>query len=331
MTRTFNNGTLADVEGTSSGKFYTSYNDTARYNGKYFLDPNMNAEGCSFAMTDILGSVTQTSYDESYHLTGYHYGSYHNMFAYIGHVSHAQSVEVDYNGNGGVIFHPPSQLPAGFFDSGIEQYKPKQAPPPLVEYDLTGTFLPQQTPWQAFWGSIENSVDTMQDAAIDIIENLDHHDALDAAGMIPVFGEAFDLVNAAVYLYEGDYVNAGMGAAAAIPFIGNFATGAKWTKKAVKAVDNIPGASQISKSLKMVIGSRQKTCVLVMSSWEQMVNFVFSPILFVSSMLRISQYITSPSMIITIISSLHEMMSMGRLVFWFIMRNTKENSNVTMI
>jgi len=50
---------------------------------------------------------------------------------------------------------------------------------------------------------------------------------LDFAGLIPVIGEAFDLANGAIYAARGDYLNAGLSAAAAIPFAGWGATGAK--------------------------------------------------------------------------------------------------------
>ncbi len=65
------------------------------------------------------------------------------------------------------------------------------------------------------------------------------HAALDVIGLIPVVGEAADLVNAAWYAAEGDYVNAALSAASAIPIAGYAATaakGAKYVNKGVKAV-----------------------------------------------------------------------------------------------
>ena len=44
------------------------------------------------------------------------------------------------------------------------------------------------------------------------------HGLLDVAGLVPVVGEAADLANAAWYTAEGDYIMAGLSAAAAIPF-----------------------------------------------------------------------------------------------------------------
>ena len=50
----------------------------------------------------------------------------------------------------------------------------------------------------------------------------------DAAGMVPGFGEFFDLANAGMYVIERDNTKAGISAAVAIPFAGWLATGAKW-------------------------------------------------------------------------------------------------------
>ncbi|MBD1860069.1 MULTISPECIES: polymorphic toxin type 28 domain-containing protein [Trichocoleus] len=53
------------------------------------------------------------------------------------------------------------------------------------------------------------------------------HTILDVAGLIPVVGGVADLINAGWYAAEGDYVNAGLSAAGAIPFVGDAATVAK--------------------------------------------------------------------------------------------------------
>jgi RHS repeat-associated protein len=57
------------------------------------------------------------------------------------------------------------------------------------------------------------------------------HTVLDVAGMVPVIGEAADLVNGAWYAAEGDWVNAGLSFAGAIPFAGWAATGTKYAVK----------------------------------------------------------------------------------------------------
>ena len=68
--------------------------------------------------------------------------------------------------------------------------------------------------------------------------------------MIPVIGEVADLANAAIYAARGDYTNAALSAAAAIPFVGWAATGAKFVtkgskliSKAGKVIDNVMGVA----------------------------------------------------------------------------------------
>ncbi len=64
------------------------------------------------------------------------------------------------------------------------------------------------------------------------------HTAFDVCGLAPVAGELCDLINGALYLIEGDGVNAGLTFAAAIPFAGWVATGAKHARIAVKIADD---------------------------------------------------------------------------------------------
>ncbi|NUS52590.1 MAG: hypothetical protein HOQ22_16310 [Nocardioidaceae bacterium] len=61
------------------------------------------------------------------------------------------------------------------------------------------------------------------------------HFVLDLAGLIPVVGDVADLINAGWYTSEGDYLNAGLSGAAAVPFLGWAATGGKGLK-GVKAL-----------------------------------------------------------------------------------------------
>jgi hypothetical protein len=55
--------------------------------------------------------------------------------------------------------------------------------------------------------------------------------------MVPVVGEAADLANAGWYAAEGKWADAALSAGSAIPIAGNFATAAKWGKRAVNAAD----------------------------------------------------------------------------------------------
>ena len=65
------------------------------------------------------------------------------------------------------------------------------------------------------------------------------HLALDVAGMIPLVGVAADGLNAAWYAGEGDWANAGLSAAAAIPGVGQAATATKLARKGMKLGDQI--------------------------------------------------------------------------------------------
>ena len=60
------------------------------------------------------------------------------------------------------------------------------------------------------------------------------HTTLDLIGISPIFGDLADLANAGLYALEGDWKNAGLSAASAIPFAGWGSTGAKWGGKALK-------------------------------------------------------------------------------------------------
>lgn len=55
--------------------------------------------------------------------------------------------------------------------------------------------------------------------------------ALDIGGLVPVYGEPLDLVNAGIYLGRGQYTNAVLSAIAVVPVIGSGATVVKFGKK----------------------------------------------------------------------------------------------------
>lgn len=61
------------------------------------------------------------------------------------------------------------------------------------------------------------------------------HLVLDGLGLIPVVGEAFDAINAVWYAAEGNVVDAGLSAAALVPFLGWGSTAGKWTRRALTA------------------------------------------------------------------------------------------------
>ncbi|WP_109507300.1 SpvB/TcaC N-terminal domain-containing protein [Nocardioides speluncae] len=70
------------------------------------------------------------------------------------------------------------------------------------------------------------------------------HTVLDVVGLVPVVGEVADLANAGWYAAEGNYVDAGLSAASAIPVAGWFGTGAKVARRADKALNTAQTAKQ---------------------------------------------------------------------------------------
>ncbi|MCA9016290.1 MAG: hypothetical protein KDA77_13240, partial [Planctomycetaceae bacterium] len=90
------------------------------------------------------------------------------------------------------------------------------------------------------------------------------HTILDFLGMVPLLGEPVDMINAGWYAIEGDMFNASLSMAAAIPGIGNLATGGKLAAKAAKAAklgDTIKDISKVKSQanrLKRQFQSNQK-------------------------------------------------------------------------
>ncbi|MGW3994009.1 hypothetical protein ACWEF6_11030 [Amycolatopsis sp. NPDC004772] len=72
------------------------------------------------------------------------------------------------------------------------------------------------------------------------------HQLLDLVGYIPIAGEVADGANALWYLGEGDGLNAGLSAAAAVPFVGWAAAAGKMGKQAVKSLEE--AAADLPKS-----------------------------------------------------------------------------------
>ncbi|MFE9653200.1 DNRLRE domain-containing protein [Micromonospora sp. NPDC006431] len=75
------------------------------------------------------------------------------------------------------------------------------------------------------------------------------HAALDVAGMVPVIGEVADVANGIWYLAEGNYVDAAMSMASAIPLAGNAVAAAKLAKTGKKIADGIDTANDTRKAV----------------------------------------------------------------------------------
>ncbi|MBE4736255.1 DddA-like double-stranded DNA deaminase toxin [Streptomyces caniscabiei] len=75
------------------------------------------------------------------------------------------------------------------------------------------------------------------------------HAALDVVGLIPVVGEAADLANCGWYAAEGEYVDAALSCASAIPFAGYGATAAKVAKYGDEALEALDTASDVGRNV----------------------------------------------------------------------------------
>lgn len=74
------------------------------------------------------------------------------------------------------------------------------------------------------------------------------HGALDVAGLVPGFGEPADLLNGLWYTAEGNYIDAGLSYASAIPIAGYGASTAKGARYVDKAVDAVDAATDTVKA-----------------------------------------------------------------------------------
>jgi RHS repeat-associated protein len=74
------------------------------------------------------------------------------------------------------------------------------------------------------------------------------HGGLDVVGLVPGFGEPADLLNGVWYTAEGNYIDAGLSYASAIPIAGYGATAAKGARYVDKAVDAVDAATDTVKA-----------------------------------------------------------------------------------
>ncbi|MFD6716865.1 DNRLRE domain-containing protein [Micromonospora chalcea] len=75
------------------------------------------------------------------------------------------------------------------------------------------------------------------------------HATLDVVGMVPVVGEVADVANGIWYAAEGNYVDAALSMASAIPLAGNAVTAAKLAKTGKKIADGIDTANDVKKGV----------------------------------------------------------------------------------
>ncbi len=78
------------------------------------------------------------------------------------------------------------------------------------------------------------------------------HGTLDAAGLIPGFGEIADGLNGLIYLGEGRYLEAGISAMAMIPILGDLGKAGKWTIKIGSEVVEVVAETALKTGLKEI-------------------------------------------------------------------------------
>ncbi|MCW3844989.1 polymorphic toxin-type HINT domain-containing protein, partial [Micromonospora yasonensis] len=83
------------------------------------------------------------------------------------------------------------------------------------------------------------------------------HAALDVAGMVPVIGEVADVANGIWYAAEGNYVDAALSLASAIPLAGNAVAAAKLAKTGKKIADGIDTAKDIEKGVEAATDAKK--------------------------------------------------------------------------
>ena len=98
---------------------------------------------------------------------------------------------------------PNSYRPPGPLGNTTGLIVPDTAPNPTLNAAPAITPTKKEEGWWKRWGS-------------DVV-----HGVLDVAGFVPVLGAVPDLLNAGVYAAEGDYVQAGISAVAAVPGAGD--------------------------------------------------------------------------------------------------------------
>jgi len=105
----------------------------------------------------------------------------------------------------------------------------------VAEYAIIRFENPTWSRWKCLWEANKERV----------------HTYLDVAGLIPVIGEVFDIGSGILYTIEGDRFNATLSFAAAVPFVGMYATATKYFKKTITALD---GSKRTLKWIKLTNG-----------------------------------------------------------------------------
>lgn len=119
--------------------------------------------------------------------------------------------------------------------------------------------------------SDKTKVDLFSDKAdknIKKIDTDDAHTALMIAGMTPGIGNAADLIDASLYLMEGEFGKAALSTAAAIPIFGVFFSGAKTGKKSYRLYRGIRGKELSLTKVSGVKGLKSGKRIMGSGKWE---------------------------------------------------------------
>ncbi len=139
------------------------------------------------------------------------------------------------------------RFPGQYYDagSGLHYNYNRYYNPDTGRYLTTDPFKDGLNLYLYAFGNPINLYDPLGLASI-----CDLHNALDLLGMIPGFGEVFDIANGLLYLLQGDYGMAALSAGAAIPMAGylfnsikfskKFGKALKMTKRLTRRIDDIP-------------------------------------------------------------------------------------------
>lgn len=142
------------------------------------------------------------------------------------------------------------------------QIHPNGQAAPAASANTTGLVLPKTKTEVSGSGNSGQKIEPLEeekswwDSAVSAVASMDTHEVLDTVGLIPGLGIAADLSNAALYAYEGDYVNASVSAAAASPIGGQAVTAAKYAKKAASTAMGTGGKKAVKNEVKEEAASK---------------------------------------------------------------------------
>jgi RHS repeat-associated protein len=159
--------------------------------------------------------------------------------------------QINYRVNVAGTAHDTPFLFTGFFGNQTDAngllYMRNRYYHPLIGRFLNADPAQEGMNWYGYAGG--NPIGMVDPMGLGITGALDAvQTTLSFLGMVPVFGALFDVVNAGISLARGNYVDAAINLASAIPGIGDFAAGAKLIGAGAAAYGGYRGYKAISRS-----------------------------------------------------------------------------------